>query len=779
MIRAALLVLAVLFASGTALAAPQGKTAGQSLEPGEAASSAEAGQMLRPVRKPDGTYTVKMLLSSLTPVKNVTLRGISAAFSFSLPVPERWEVKNASITFGYVNSTSLIARLSRLSFLVGGRVLGQVELRPESPKGKVEIPIPGNLLTTGYNECTFSAIQSYTEEYCEYPQHQSLWTNLELETATVEITYAMKPVPARLSAISDFLFDPRSFLGSDVNIVLSEFSEKSVKLAALAASGVALRMDYQAARTTVSNELKPGRDNIVIGDAPFVQKVLGARAPKIGDSTMAILPGAILPGAILPGTGQSGPDPRTAIIVLSGSPEGVDKAVRAFSYLSFPFPDTPEADLSQVSDPEPEMLEAAHNISRDKEYTLRSMGYFTRTVKAETGRPMPIDLSYTFPSGLDLNPNSYVTLSLHVAYAPGMREDSVLMVHINGIYVGGVHFEDVKGGTFLDYRINLPLYAMKKGTNTITLTPVLNPLKTNLCEFYQSENLAMTLYDDSTLTFPDIPLWVKLPDLSLFYQDVFPYAQWADMRGATLLLGDKEQDTVNAAVNLAAQASQRVGLPPLKLDVSFGPQATGNVIAVGGVDTLPKELVSAAPFSLLPQGKRPYPQMARPKAQDEDTSAHKAPLWSKFFPFLWERGRKHADVTQYIWADVRSGAALSPGKGFVTQFKTPGTAADTVTLFTASTAKDVDALAARLWEPAIRSMITGDLSVVDLESAKPKVSSLEAGEKYYMGKIGSVPKLTILVNTYPWTSLAIVAGLLLVFAWAAFRALKVVRSKRL
>ncbi|WP_243359929.1 cellulose biosynthesis cyclic di-GMP-binding regulatory protein BcsB [Fundidesulfovibrio terrae] len=758
MIRAALLVLAILMATGTAQAAPQGKAAGQSPDPAEAAN-----QLLKPQRNPDGTYTVKMLLSSLTPAKNHTLRGTSAAFSFSLPVPERWDVKSASISFGYVNSSSLVARLSRLSFLVGGRVLGQIELRPESPKGKVEIPIPGNLLAPGYNECVFRVAQSYTEEYCESPQHQSLWTNLELETATVEITYAMKPVPARLSAVSDFLFDSRAFLGSDVNIVLPEFSEKSVKLAAMAASGVALRMDYQAARTTVSNELKLGRDNIVIGDAAFAQRLLGSRAPKIGESTMALLPGA----------GPSGPDPQTAVVVLSGSPEGVEKAVRAFSYLSFPFPDAPEADLSQVTDPEPEMLEAAKNISRDKEYTLRSMGYFTKTVRGQ-----PIDLSYTFPSGLDLNPNSYVTLSLHVAYAPGMREDSVLMVYINGVFVGGVHFEDVKGGTFLDYRINLPLYAMKKGTNTITLTPVLNPLKTRLCESYQSDNLAMTLYDDSTLTFPDIPLWVKLPDLTLFYQDVFPYAQWPDMRGATLLLGDKEQETVNAAVNLAAQAAQRTGLPPLKLDVSFGPAASGNVIAVGGVDSLPKELVSAAPFSLLPQGKRPYPQMQRPKAQDEEAAAHKAPLWSKFLPFLWERGRKSSDVTQYIWADVRSGAALSPGKGFVTQFKAPATAADTVTLFTAATAKDVDRLAARLWEPAVRSMIAGDVAVVDLDSARPKAASLEVGEKYYMGKIGAVPKLTILVNTYPWTSLSVVMVLLLVFAWAAWRMLKVVRAKR-
>lgn len=764
MIRRALLASALLvLCFGLAHAAQQPQPA--------QAPAAKSAAMPAPERLENGTYRVKLPLSSLSPVRNTTLTGAKAWSTFTLPVPERWDVKSASLSFGYVNSSSLVARLSRLSFLVGGRVLGQIELRPESPKGKVELPIPGNLLAPGYNECTFSVAQSYTEEFCENPTHPSLWTTLELDTATIEIVYEPRPVPRKLSAVADFLFDPRMFLGADVNIVVPEFSEAAVRQAALAASGAALRLDYQAARTRVSTEIVPGMDNIVVGGAEFARKLLGQRAPKIGDATVAVLPG------LTPGKPDT-PDPRTAIVLLSGSPEGVDKAVRAFSYLSFPFPDTPEADISQVADPAPDMLEAAKNISRDKEYTLRSLGYFTKTIRADSAQAPPIDLSFTFPSGLELNPNSYVTLSLHVAYAPGMREDSVLTVSINGIYVGGVHFDNVKGGTYLDYRINLPLYAMKKGVNTISLRPVLTPLKARTCEYFQSENLLMTLYDDSTLTFPDIPLWAKLPDLTLFHQDSFPYGLWPDMRATTLLLGDKNPDTVSAAVNLAAQASQRTGLPPLGLSVSFGPGAEGNVIAVGPVDALPPALVKAAPFSLLPDGPRPYPQMLRPKAQGDDAAAHKAPLWSLYLPFLWEKQRKHADVASHLWADVRSGAAISPGKGVLAQFKTPGSTDSTTTLFTGSTPQDVAALAGRLWEPAVRSRVSGDLAMVDLASAEPKVSSLQAGESYYIGKIGAFPWLTVLVNSYPWTALGVVAGLLLVFSFAAYRALRALRAKR-
>lgn len=772
MIRTMLLALAFLVASPAAWAAPQPGAPRAAAPLREAPPKPEELPAApKPTRNEDGTYSVRLPLSSLSPVKNTTLMSSNDSFLFAIPIPERWEVKEASITFGYVNSSTLLARLSRLTVRLGGRVLGQIELRPESPKGRVELPVPGDLLKPGYNECVFIASLLSTEEFCESPNNASLWTTLEMETATVEIRYGLKPIPPRLSAISGFLFDKRMFLGTDVNIVLPEFTENTMRQAAIAASGAALRLDYQAARTRVSNALVPGMDNIVVGDAEFARKVLGKRAPAIGESTMAILPGEA-PGK--PGT----PDPDTAVILLSGSPAGVDKAVRAFSFLSFPFPDTPTADLNRVSEPDPGLLDLKDNINRDKEYTFRSLGFFSKTIRAEWGKIPSVNLDYTFPSGLELNPNTYVTLSLHLTYAPGMRHDSVLAVLVNDIFVGGVHLDDVKGGTFLDYRINLPLFVMKKGANRLTLKPMLTPLRTAQCEYMQTENLLVTLFDDSTLSFPDIPLWVKLPDLGLFYQDAFPYAMRADLRDTTMLLGGKDADTLSAAVNLAAQLSQRTGLAPIKLSFSFGPEVKGNVIAVGAVDNLPKSLVEPASFSLLPAGQRPYPQMPRPMAQEDEAASHKAPLWSKYLPFLWEKKRKHQQITEYVWTDVSSGAALSPGKGFMTQYKTPGTAADTVTIFTGATPADVAGLATRLWEPAVRTGVSGDFAMIDLESVKPKAFSMSLGEPFYIGKIGAVPKLTLIVNTYPWTSLLVALGVLLLFSWAALRALRAVRSSR-
>ena len=68
--------------------------------------------------------------------------------------------------------------------------------------------------------------------------------------------------------------------------------------------------------------------------------------------------------------------------------------------------------------------------------------------------------------------------------------------------------------------------------------------------------------------------------------------------------------------------------------------------------------------------------------------------------------------------------------------------------------------------------------MVDLYAANPKVDSLEAGDRYDIGKIGVLPKLTILVKPYPLYSLGTGLFLVLLFAWGSLRALKAVKASR-
>ena len=111
----------------------------------------------------------KILLRKIAPVSDIQLRGSRDAYAFSLPIPERWRVKQATFHFSYVNSSALLPLNSRLVFRIHGRPLAQVRLNPGAPEGEVAVTIPGELLKDGYNPCLISVSQHYTIEECEDP----------------------------------------------------------------------------------------------------------------------------------------------------------------------------------------------------------------------------------------------------------------------------------------------------------------------------------------------------------------------------------------------------------------------------------------------------------------------------------------------------------------------------------------------------------------------------------------------------------------------------------
>jgi len=208
--------------------------------------------------------TLRIPLKKIAPVQDHQLRGSMDNYNFTIPIPERWKVINATLHFSYVNSSALIPRNSRLVFTVSERPLAQVRLNPDTPEGEVTVPIPADLLKTGYNPCSFWVAQHYTDEQCEDPFAPELWTWLKLGEAYFIFELEPVPVPRRVSAITDFLFDPRNIFDTRVNLVLPELTPAYLKAASLVASGIALRYEYRMPDITVSQGLQPGMDNVLI-----------------------------------------------------------------------------------------------------------------------------------------------------------------------------------------------------------------------------------------------------------------------------------------------------------------------------------------------------------------------------------------------------------------------------------------------------------------------------------------------------------------------------------
>jgi len=195
-----------------------------------------------------------------------------------MPASDRWQIKKAVLNFSYINSTALLQSRSRLVVWLNENPVAQITLNPQLTEGKVSVNLPVNLIKTGYNELKFTVAQHHTLE-CEDPSSAELWTTIEFDKASFDFEIALKRVPEELTAISNFLFDSKSFIKQEINLVISEPKEEFIEAAMIVASGIALKFEYRPVNFTVPQNVKNGVDNILIGDSRFIKELKGDLFP--------------------------------------------------------------------------------------------------------------------------------------------------------------------------------------------------------------------------------------------------------------------------------------------------------------------------------------------------------------------------------------------------------------------------------------------------------------------------------------------------------------------
>lgn len=684
---------------------------------------------------------LRVPLTKLTAESTARLKGVNSSFTVKLPVPARWNISKATVHFAYVNSLALMPERSKLSVLLNKHVLGQVTLQPRSPEGSVDVKIPPGLLLNKYNDLEFAVSQNYTE-HCSDPSAPELWTNIEFNESYIEIEYELKPVPARLSAIADLLFDPMMFGPNSVNLVLKEYSPKYMHLASLASSGVALRFQYRPVKFTVSQKLVKGSDNIVIGNEAFFTGLF--------DKKDRFTPSAPLAISQMPG------DKGRAIIYVGGSShEEMLKNARAFSALSYPLPDASFADVNSVELPEISLYQGRNMVDPDRTYSFKELGLYTRTFSGMD--PATAEMTFRIPSDALIKENDSVILSLHLVYGASMRQDSVLNLALNGKFAGAIPFNDENGGRYQGYRIEIPGSLLSPGHNRLSFSPVLTPLKTGECLFIQTNNLAITLYEDSEISIPSMRHWIEMPSLSAVTQDGFPFTKSPDWKDTTVLLADKSAETAALAMNFIAMISQKSGVQPLGISFSYDmPEGSENDIVVAGPHgAIPEKVLNASPVG---------PVLQNPWAGHSKTGV--------------EEDSEQSDSTKRN-ARIASKVIIGEDRFAVTEFESPFKLGKSVLMLTAKRAEDLMKGASALWEPALQSKLVNDLVIVDLNSRHYKSYSQEASKKYYVGKIGHIKTLDYFLHKYFWGTIAVLLVSIVLLAWIIYALLKKFMQKRL
>lgn len=683
---------------------------------------------------------IRVPFYKLAPAKTVNLRCTNGEYTTSIPIPERWAIKRATMSVSYVNSANLLGDRSQLVAKINGHPFAQARLNPNAPAGKMDVSIPITFFEAGYNSLSFQVAQHYTQN-CEQFCAPDLWTNLNFSDSFMEIEYTLKPVPLMLSKISDFLFDSKLFPQGEVNIITEDLSPEIINIAGLTASGIARRFDYRKVFFSVSKDIKPGYDNVLLGKKDFVEAFLKRKGVETKEIVAPFLKIMYLPKE------ERETDQSHALLVISGHDLGhVRLAAETLANMTLPYPGTDEMEVKEFDMPDISFYGGKQVLTPDRSYKLKNLNFNTHTF--EGFNPVPAEISFRLPADFFIKPNNYAALTLNFSFGAGMRNDSVLNIQLNDKNVKVIHLNNVSGDSIEGYKVELPTYLFKSGTNTITLVPYLNPIAKE-CDLIRPDSYFLTIFDNSTLFFPAMPSFVEMPKIELFMQDGFPFTRSPDGNGSMIYLTQSDNDTIEAALNLIGLVTQRNGYPLSGIKIGFDKLDAwkGDAIVLSDVSAIPKDLLEQAPLKPAKMSSVPYPVAG-------GWNGESAMALSKQF------------------------SGIGQGSGAIMEFQSPYKRGCSMLLLTAASTSDLSALSRALLDPGVRSQSTGDLVLVALSHNDYKVTALSAGEKYITRKSGKVSMIDYYIYLYP--SLYYISfGLLILFiSITLFYYLRNIRSRR-
>jgi hypothetical protein len=399
-------------------------------------------------------------------------------------------------------------------------------------------------------------------------------------------------------------------------------------------------------------------------------------------------------------------------------------------------------------------------LKTGEKYPFKRLDFTNHTFSGLS--PSPEGLTFRLPPDFLIKPNQQATISLDFSYGAGMKSDSALNVSLNGEFVAVARLDNPNGGLITDYRITLPTFLFKAGTNVLSFQPKMTPLFGEHCHFLQTGNLKLTLYDSSYVEFPPMPHRIEMPRLDLLFLNGFPYTRWPDGFETLVILTEANQTTANTALNLIGMITQKSGYPLFGIRVGVDPNEAWDkeIILIGRADTIPDNYFNKSPLQMGKTNKVPYP--------------------------VYQNWEIHSAMS---WSQQESGPDSSE-KGIMMQFSSPFKEGRTATLLTASSDQGVERLGRAILEPQVQGAVKGDLVFVDYvvdklkqlkfgDGADFKMTSLNAGNNFVTGESGKISTVDFYLSSYPWLYWLVLFAVTLIIAVISYFILRQIRKRRL
>lgn len=493
------------------------------------------------------------------------LAGISDQLNISLPLPALWEPTAVDLHLRGVPSKTLI-NSSQLVIYLNDTVIAQYELGRGAEDFDYKINLPTTLLKPGFNRIQVRAIQHYTE-VCEYPMAPQLWTQINLVESKFSIRAKPKKLAPSLNAFPH-LFDRATWNEMEVVPVFMVSPVAEGQLAALGhvAQGIGHRYDFVPVR--MSQEVLPARMADLDSKMPAgsrVAVVMGTfndLRPFFDKPEFPVNAGPVVAVQALPN------NPHRYVVFLLGKDAGeISSAASAFAIPGVPWPDSHWANINTIDIPTQTNLEKRFSIPTAAvgAFPLRALGFKTKTIEGMDAPSVNLKVWNNTWQGR-------MQVRVHMAYASGMSTQSALNVLTNGVMHGSIPMNNPNGGLYENYAVTIPAGAMKPGWNELEFKPVmipLNQLNGGQCQPFFDGNLAMTIYEDTTVQkFGGDEL--RQIDLAAISGFGYLFTEKPLGKGIAFHLASKDKQTVSAAMTLVAKLTQIYNRPLLNATFGLG-----------------------------------------------------------------------------------------------------------------------------------------------------------------------------------------------------------------
>ena len=199
----------------------------------------------------DGRYRTHVPLASIREQQGgMRLQGAAAGEDLSLAIAPQAKSEMARLVLRHATSRAQEDALPHIRIGVNGQFAAQVEGATSLTPVMDEVRMDGRIFHTGFNQLRLDALQRYTYD-CQDPTAAELWTEVDTQRSSIELTYERRPFTGTLADMNKFMSPG---IGGVEQLVIvtggEQPADKHLRWGALAAQAVANRMQYRLPEIT-------------------------------------------------------------------------------------------------------------------------------------------------------------------------------------------------------------------------------------------------------------------------------------------------------------------------------------------------------------------------------------------------------------------------------------------------------------------------------------------------------------------------------------------------